>query len=398
MSANITIKQQKSPQTYNNVEKIRTNTIDGTCNWVLENEAVNYASLKELSVRENGHYSAAEEETDGFSKVTVDVGYDLETLSVSKNGTYAPEDSQGFSSVSVNVSGGDGAKLISKSVTQNGTYSAKKDNADGYSSVTVNVKGGGESGDYYYPWTQEDDLPFSFSGIAVKYDGITLLQGAVMYELDGTQKSIMPASADCAVAYGNGLHIFNGTKHYEYDGKEWKQISTIPYSVSGSNVIVYKDKLHLLGGTGDARHTKHYAWDGSDWNEVSTLPYEFGNGGAEVFGGFLHIMGSSNSDSKKKHYKFNGSSWAEESTITYDFSSGSSVMYDGIHLLGGSGGSTYHYMYKGQFWHIQELIPIGYTGRFRAVRHDGKIHIFSGTSHYSTTKVTAKSGSTTSKS
>lgn len=38
---------------------------------------------------------------------------------------------------------GGSATLITKSITQNGTYNASSDNADGYSSVTVNVAGGG---------------------------------------------------------------------------------------------------------------------------------------------------------------------------------------------------------------------------------------------------------------
>lgn len=38
--------------------------------------------------------------------------------------------------------GGSASTLITKSVTQNGTYDAIDDNADGYSSVTVNVSGG----------------------------------------------------------------------------------------------------------------------------------------------------------------------------------------------------------------------------------------------------------------
>lgn len=38
-----------------------------------------------------------------------------------------------------------GATLITKSITTNGTYNASADNADGYSSVTVNVSGGGAS-------------------------------------------------------------------------------------------------------------------------------------------------------------------------------------------------------------------------------------------------------------
>lgn len=37
---------------------------------------------------------------------------------------------------------GSGATLITKTITENGTYDAEDDNADGYSSVTVNVSGG----------------------------------------------------------------------------------------------------------------------------------------------------------------------------------------------------------------------------------------------------------------
>jgi hypothetical protein len=41
--------------------------------------------------------------------------------------------------------GGGASRLISKNITQNGMYNASDDNADGYSSVSVNVSGGGES-------------------------------------------------------------------------------------------------------------------------------------------------------------------------------------------------------------------------------------------------------------
>ena len=42
--------------------------------------------------------------------------------------------------------GGGGSTLITKNITQNGTYNASSDNADGYSSVTVNVSGGSFTG------------------------------------------------------------------------------------------------------------------------------------------------------------------------------------------------------------------------------------------------------------
>lgn len=40
------------------------------------------------------------------------------------------------------------AKLITKKITDNGTYSAADDNANGFSSVTVEVEGGGGSSDF----------------------------------------------------------------------------------------------------------------------------------------------------------------------------------------------------------------------------------------------------------
>lgn len=62
---------------------------------------------------------------------------------VTDNGTY---DTTNNNEVVVNVpTGGDSGTLIPKTVTQNGTYNASDDNADGYSSVTVNVSGGSGS-------------------------------------------------------------------------------------------------------------------------------------------------------------------------------------------------------------------------------------------------------------
>ena len=40
------------------------------------------------------------------------------------------------------------AKLVTKEITENGTYDATDDSANGYSSVTVEVEGGGGSSDF----------------------------------------------------------------------------------------------------------------------------------------------------------------------------------------------------------------------------------------------------------
>ena len=44
--------------------------------------------------------------------------------------------------VKLTGTGGGGSTLVTKTITQNGTYNASSDNADGYSSVIVNVSGG----------------------------------------------------------------------------------------------------------------------------------------------------------------------------------------------------------------------------------------------------------------
>lgn len=68
------------------------------------------------------------------------------TKSITQNGTGI--DVTDYASVDVSVSGS--ATLTTKTITQNGTYNASSDNADGYSSVTVNVSGGGGASDADY--------------------------------------------------------------------------------------------------------------------------------------------------------------------------------------------------------------------------------------------------------
>lgn len=55
-----------------------------------------------------------------------------------------------------------GGTLITKNITQNGTYNASDDNADGYSQVTVNVSGGGGV-TVAETWVLNDELPLSDS-------------------------------------------------------------------------------------------------------------------------------------------------------------------------------------------------------------------------------------------
>ena len=60
----------------------------------------------------------------------------IEQLNVTENGTYS-ETGKAYSPVIVDVPA---PTLITKTITENGTYNASEDNADGYSQVTVNVR------------------------------------------------------------------------------------------------------------------------------------------------------------------------------------------------------------------------------------------------------------------
>ena len=62
-------------------------------------------------------------------------------ISITENGT-TTEDVTNYASAEITVAV-PGATLGTKSITANGTYNASSDSLDGYSSVTVNVSGGG---------------------------------------------------------------------------------------------------------------------------------------------------------------------------------------------------------------------------------------------------------------
>lgn len=137
---------------------------------------INSSSIAETkNITENGvydvtRYTSADVNVEGTQPV-----YTKLTLSPSRNsGSFYPVDfgADGFSEVSLNavtsdidsniqsqnikdgvtilgVTGdysGETPTLITKNITQNGTYNASSDSADGYSQVTVNVSGGGGGG------------------------------------------------------------------------------------------------------------------------------------------------------------------------------------------------------------------------------------------------------------
>ena len=111
------------------------------------------ANLGSKTITANGTYLASSDNLDGYDEVIANVPNTYAAADEGKvvnNGALASQtaatyttndtyDTTLINSVTVNVSGGGGATLITKAITANGTYDASDDNADGYSEVTVNV-------------------------------------------------------------------------------------------------------------------------------------------------------------------------------------------------------------------------------------------------------------------
>ena len=85
--------------------------------------------------------------------------------------------------------------LITKSITANGTYNASSDNADGYSSVTVNVSGGGGQ----YAWLGENAEKIgTVVNMAINLEDDT---GYNEWEASTTATTLISASTDPIYTY-----------------------------------------------------------------------------------------------------------------------------------------------------------------------------------------------------
>jgi hypothetical protein len=135
-------------------------TIDITQNGTAD--VTNYASA---NVNVPNSYAAGDE-----GKVVSNGALVTQTARASEitaNGTY---DTTLNDEVTVNVSGST-ATLITKNITQNGTYNASSDNADGYSQVVVNVSGGG--GDSVFGVFDFTKASFTYNNVVFNSNGAT---------------------------------------------------------------------------------------------------------------------------------------------------------------------------------------------------------------------------------
>lgn len=126
---------------------------------------------------------------------------------------------------------GGGATLITKSITANGTYNASSDNADGYSSVTVNVSGGGGGLEYETgTWTTPTDVLKT----SILFSDTHSVAPFYFMVSDETEEYYSTKSSVYNICYYNFHQLFgvaynvdnNGTYHYGYVYRRWRNSST----------------------------------------------------------------------------------------------------------------------------------------------------------------------------
>lgn len=135
--------------------------------------------------------------------------------------------------------------LITKSITANGTYNASSDSADGYSSVTVNVSGGG--GGDTWNWMGKNSTKVA-----------TSLSEKVLLK-DSAFATWTPTTTNTTIVTGENLNGYTANlddydyvvkwkfhTHFEYDGTEQNQFVTDYYYTYSSIAFGYPNSLSYM--------------------------------------------------------------------------------------------------------------------------------------------------------
>ena len=138
----------------------------------------------------------------------------------------------------IKLGGGGGSTpvLITKSITQNGTYNASSDNADGYSAVTVAVSGGGVTKSLLYTFNLSQGAKWLNTQASVADIDVFLFE-----RVDGgdLNNQTIIKKDDIAV-YTGGADVY--TNVYRQNGKDM-------------NVRIYNGVLYVsFGSTGAATY------------------------------------------------------------------------------------------------------------------------------------------------
>ena len=149
MGKNITLREGDTSKQFT-ADKIKTNLVGGgTCNWIPEDEAVDYVDLKDHTFTAAGTFLPSQFNCDGFRQVKIDIPADVKE----------------------------------KTITANGDYYAADDECLVYSKVTVAVPGGGGGGPFTVRFFDDDRQTILQTDANVPYGGsasCTLLNGTTV--------------------------------------------------------------------------------------------------------------------------------------------------------------------------------------------------------------------------
>ena len=191
------------------------------------------------------------------------------------------------------------------------------------------------------------------------------------------------------VIYNDEIHILGGRTaaqyryHYKWDGTTWTQLSDLPYNFSRGVAVVYHDEIHIFGSVINENKRKHYKWDGTTWTQLSDFPSEYGvaRASAVVYNNEIHILSgyaiysNNSSDTSSSHYKWDGTTWTQLSDLPWSIGDCSAVVYDGC--INVYGNSAHSYKWDGTTWTQLSDIPYNvYINYGVAIEYMGKINIF----------------------
>ena len=148
--------------------------------------------------------------------------------------------------------------LIEKSITENGVYNASSDSADGYSKVTVNVSGGSSDYNLSYPYTTANQYSMSFGWsetgkFNVIWDGGSNIGNGMwsIFKLNGLSKVVIDIDE-----IGNSYNRANGL-----DNVLWKPLLILTnqkitdyISNLSSNTIIDYDVCEAVTLYGQSYH------------------------------------------------------------------------------------------------------------------------------------------------
>ena len=128
--------------------------------------------------------------------------------------------------------------LTTKSITENGTYNASSDSADGYSSVTVNVSGGGGGGLEYETGTWTPAANIARGTITFANAHTTRPCSIIVSDATGTAPTASTMMYWAVSSWYDvfGVPTYGSNSEAVYGGIRWAYSTSSSYSANGTNI------------------------------------------------------------------------------------------------------------------------------------------------------------------